>query len=99
MTTPSFEIRGAVGLPLPSLRFDRVDSGRLISMARRLYLQHFEHGPCGGEPLGIVLNLQSAQGRVVFEPPVLLPEEQFVALDYIRGASTRPRHSRSPARR
>ncbi len=98
ITTPSFEIRGASGQPQPSLRFDRIDSGRVIAQARRIYLLHFERGLCGGEPLGIVLNPQSAQGRVVFDLPVLLPEEQFLPLELIRGRSARPRHPRSPLR-
>jgi hypothetical protein len=70
----------------------------LITLARRIYLLHFERGLCGGEPLGVVLNPQSAQGRVVFELPVLLPEEQFLPLELIRGRSARPRHPRPPLR-
>ncbi len=98
ITTPSFEIRGAAGLQQPLLRFDRIDSRRVIALARRIYLLHVEHGCCGGEPLGIVLNPQSAQGRVVFERPVLLPEEQFLPLDLLLGRSGRSRHPRSSLR-
>lgn len=98
ITTPSFEIRGAAGQPQPGLRFDRIDSSRVIAQARRIYLLHFEQGPGGMEPFGIVLNTLTTQGRVVFVSPVLLPEEQFVPLDLIRGRPTRPRHPRPPLR-
>jgi hypothetical protein len=38
--------------------------------------------------VGVVMVGESIQGRVVFDPPVLLPEEQFVPIDLVR---TRPR--------
>lgn len=98
ITTPSFVIRGAAGQQQPSLRFDRIDSGRLISQARRIYLLHFEQGGSGAEPLGIVLHPGTGQGRVVFEVPVLLPDEQFVPLELLRGRLPRTRPARSPLR-
>lgn len=48
--------------------------------------------------MGIVLAGQGDLGRAVFEPPVLLPEEQFVPLDLIRGGRARPRSPRPPFR-
>jgi len=98
ITTPSFEIRGATGQPQPPLRFDRIDSGRLISLARRIYLLHFEQGPAWVDPLGIVLHPRTGQGRAVFETPVLLPDEQFVPLELLRGRVSRTRSSRPPLR-
>ena len=44
--------------------------------------------------MGIVLQGRSAQGRVVFETPVLLPDEQYVPLELIRSRHSRPRSSR-----
>jgi hypothetical protein len=98
ITTPSFEIRGATGQPQPPLRFDRIDSGRLITLARRIYLHHFEQGPASVDPLGIVLHPRTGQGRVVFETPVLLPDELFLPLELLRGRVSRWRLTRSPLR-
>ena len=35
--------------------------------------------------------LKELDGRVVFETPVLLPDEQFIAIDLIRGRTSRGR--------
>ena len=40
----------------------------------------------------------SPEGRVVFEPPVLLPREQFIPLELVRGRQGRGRTPRSPSR-
>jgi hypothetical protein len=80
---------------------DRINSGDLIAGPAGFIFTYLEQCPCGGEPLGIVLATQGELGRAVFEAPVLLPEEQFVPLDLIRGGRGRPRSSRpsrSPAR-
>ena len=34
---------------------------------------------------------QQPDGRVVFETPVLLPDEEFIAIDLIRGRTSRGR--------
>ncbi|MEX1324297.1 MAG: hypothetical protein AB1Z21_08945 [Synechococcaceae cyanobacterium] len=39
--------------------------------------------PFGPEPCGVVL--QGRRGRVVFEQPVLLPDEQFIPIDLLHG--------------
>ena len=84
---PSFVISGAAGPPnLP--RWDRVDSRALIGLARRAYFSYLSDSPGGQEPIGVVVDLAQDLGRVVFEHPVLLPEEDFVALDLIRGRSS-----------
>ena len=80
------------------MRWDRINSGDLIARARKVYFTYLEHCPCGGEPLGIVLATQGELGRAVFEAPVLLPEEQFVPLDLIRGGRGRSRSARPPFR-
>jgi len=107
---PSFLIRGsqasqpsaagpaAWSASLP--RLDRINSADLLQRARQIYFAYLSASSPAGEPLGLVLS--DAGGRVVFELPVLLPEEQFVPLEWLRsrgpvrgrgsrGASTSPR--------
>lgn len=96
-TPPSFEIRGAVGVPLSSPRWDRINSADVIARARRIYYTYLENSGGGGgtDPLGIVISgAGGGQGRVVFENPVLLPDEQFIPIELVRGRSGRGRGSR-----
>lgn len=57
--------------------------------------RHLETCPDGPEPVGVVLPLDTAdpgcalRGRVVFAVPVLLPEEQFVPLEWLQTRSSR----------
>lgn len=90
LSTPSFEIRGASGAPLAP-RWDRIDSRSLIAHARRIYFAYLSSTPAGQEPLGVVVDPQKPDGRVVFETPVLLPDEEFIAIDLIRGRTSRGR--------
>ena len=83
---PSFVINGAAGTPILP-RWDRVDSRALIRLARQIYFSYLSDTPGGQEPIGAVVDLAQAAGRVVFDHPVLLPEEEYVALDLIRGRS------------
>lgn len=53
---------------------------------------YMERCPMGPDPCGVVL--QGDRGRVVFELPVLLPDEQFVPMELIRGRSSRSSASR-----
>ena len=93
----SFEIRGAVGSSVSAPpRWDRINSSAVIAQARRVYFQYLERSPSAQEPQGIVLS--PGQGRVVFELPVLLPDEQFIPLDWVRARPSRSRTSRSPYR-
>ena len=87
-------IRGAAGQGVSSPRWDQINSGDLISRARQIYFHYFDQCPGGGVPMGIVLQGRTAQGRVVFETPVLLPDEQYVPLELIRSRHSRPRSSR-----
>ena len=91
LSTPSFEIRGASGVP-SSPRWDRIDSRSLIAQARRSYFAYLSSTPAGQEPLGVVVDPQAPDGRVVFETPVLLPDEEFIAIDLIRGRTSRGRN-------
>jgi hypothetical protein len=102
---PSFLIAGASGSggggrttagrdPLASLRLDRIDSRVLLAAARRVLFAYLEEGGID-DPIGVVLNANQRQGRVVFELPVLLPDEQFVPLDLIRGGERLARGRRS----
>jgi hypothetical protein len=71
----------------------------VIAQARRIYFSYLERSGLTHDPLGIVISQpQSGQGRVVFELPVLLPDEQFIPLELVRGRPGRSRSSRSSYR-
>ena len=91
MSSPSFEIRGALGTPT-SPRWDRVDSRALIALARTTYFNYLSDTHSGLEPVGAVVHLQHEEGRVAFGVPVLLPDEEFVGIELIRGRSPRGRN-------
>lgn len=99
----SFRIRGgeaSAASATGSLRLDRINSAELLRCCRRVYFRFLEACPSAPEPLGVVLCGAGPQGRVVFELPVLLPEEQFVPMELLRPARpTRPRASRGVASR
>jgi len=85
--------------PLASLRLDRIDSRVLLTAARRVLFAYLGDGGGADDPVGVVLTADQRQGRVVFELPVLLPNEQYVPLDLIRGGERLSRGRRSaPAR-
>ena len=83
MGLPSFLITAAPAAGPASLRLDRINSQQVFRRARQALFHYMERGPAGGDPIGVVL--QGERGRVVFEPPILLPEEQFVPIDLLRG--------------
>ncbi len=80
---PSFLIAGAIDAAPASLRLDRINSQLVFQLARQVLFLYMERCPAGSDPIGVVL--QGQRGRVVFEPPILLPEEQFVPIDLLRG--------------
>ena len=80
---PSFLIPGASAKTAPALRLDQINSQLVIQVARRVLFQALDHAPAGADPFGVVLH--GNQGRLVFDLPVLLPNEQFVPIDLIRG--------------
>ena len=71
--------------------WDRIDSRSLIAQARRIYFAYLSNTPAGQEPTGVVVDPQQPDGRVVFETPVLLPDEEFIAIDLIRSRTSRGR--------
>jgi hypothetical protein len=78
------------------LRLDRINSSVVLHLARQVYFRFLSSGPGGLEPAGIVLKAAATDGRVVFEAPVLLPDEHFVPIDWLRNRSgVRNRSSRS----
>ena len=98
-TSPSFEIRGAVGVSVSGPRWDRINSADVIACARRIYHDYVASGSVCAEPIGIVIAAtpsgQSASlGRAVFEPPVLLPGEQYLPLELVRPRTGRGRNPR-----
>ena len=86
-------IAGAGGQAGLTPRWDRVDSRRLIAVARRVYFRHLTTHGSSQDPLGVVVNAQHDDGRVVFEIPTLLPEEQFISAELI---GLRAKRSRVP---
>jgi hypothetical protein len=82
----SFVIEAASAHPAaaPSLRLDRINSSTLLAAARQIYFEFLTAAASGDEPIGVVLtDLGAARGRVVFSRPVLLPHEEFVALELV----------------
>ncbi len=88
-SSPSFVIAGATFNATPSPRWDRVNSQQLIAKARAIYFRHLSDAGRSAEPMGVVLCAHSGEGRVVFDMPTLLPEEDFVSTQVLRGKSSR----------
>jgi len=104
---PSFLIRGSqASQPGPTAqaawcaaqpRLDRVNSAELLRQAREIYFAFLSGGSAVADPLGIVVSSGGA-GRVVFELPVLLPEELFVPIDWLRSRGPGPGAAPGPGR-
>ena len=73
-----------------------MDSRRLIALARRVYFKHLTTNGYHLDPFGVVVNSDNDDGRVVFETPTLLPEEQFISAELI---GVRPKRAKSPRER
>lgn len=88
----SFVIEAATGsgAAAPSLRLDRINSSLLLAAARRVYFEFLAAAASGEDPIGVVLtDVETARGRVVFCRPVLLPHEEFVALELFSARASR----------
>jgi hypothetical protein len=84
------EAAAAAGTEPPSLRLDRINSRDLLAAARRIYFEFLAAAASGDDPLGVVLSgVAAGQGRVVFSRPVLLPHEEFVAIELLRSRAGR----------
>ncbi len=82
---PSFRITsGSPARGGSGLRLDQVNSGDLIRSARRIYADFVVATLAMAKPTGVVLLADRRQGRVVFEQPVLLPDELFIPMDLLR---------------
>ena len=89
---PSFVIAGAGGNASLTPRWDRVDSRRLIALARKIYFQHLSESTHSLDPCGVVVKINLTEGRVVLEAPTLLPDEQFISAELISRRLRRPRN-------
>jgi len=88
-----------VGSSATQPRWDRIDSSEVISRARRVYFLYVEQCPSGIEPIGVVLAApRSGPGRVVFDLPVLLPDEHYIPLELVRNRNQRLRTARNTYR-
>jgi hypothetical protein len=92
--SPSFRIEAAAAAApqAPALRLDRINSRDLLSTARQVYFAFLAAAATADDPLGVVVSgagSASARGRVVFALPILLPHEEFVALELLRSRSAR----------
>lgn len=94
VSPPSFVIAGAGGNASLTPRWDRVDSRRLIALARRIYFQHLSESTHSPDPCGVVVNIDLNEGRVVLETPTLLPDEHFISAELISRKFRRPRTAR-----
>jgi hypothetical protein len=79
-----------VGVSLSAPRWDRINSAAVIAVARGVYYGYLQDSGGGLEPCGVVISGGPAgdQGRVVFEPPVLLPGEHYLPIDLVRSRAT-----------
>lgn len=82
-------IHGAGNGAVVSPRWDRVNSQELIARARRIYFRYLSEATRTQEPSGVVVCQKSGEGRVVFEMPTLLPEEEFLSTALLRNRSRR----------
>jgi ABC-type thiamine transport system ATPase subunit len=97
---PSFviEAAGSGAFQAPALRLDRINSRDLLAAAREVYYTFLANAATPLDPLGVVLSGGQGRpfrGRVVFQAPVLLPDEVFVALDLLRSRGPRTGRTRS----
>lgn len=86
------------GASLAGLRLDRINSREVLRLARHIYFCFLESCPGAAEPIGVVLVGETDQGRVVFDVPVLLPDEQFIPFELLRARAARTRSGRTPSR-
>ncbi len=91
-------IAGAGGNASLTPRWDRVDSRRLIALARKIYFQHLSESTHSIEPCGVVVNINLNEGRVVIDTPTLLPDEQFISAELISRRLRRPRNPKDRLR-
>lgn len=68
----------------------------MIALARRVYCKHLTTNGYHLDPFGVVVNSDNDDGRVVFETPTLLPEEQFISAELI---GVRLKRAKSPRER
>ena len=65
-----------------TIRWDSFNSKALISQARFIYFQFLSNKSLVLQPKGVVLNIETGIGRVVYGDPVLLPKEHYLPLEF-----------------
>ena len=68
-----------------------MNSRELIQLTRSVYFNYLSNTPSAPDPIGVVVDQGRADGRVVFESPVLLPNEDYIGFDLVRQRSSRHR--------
>ncbi len=87
----SFIIARAPARSAEGVRWDRLNSRKVIEKARKIYFNYLSTTISGPEPSGVVLNENNNQGHVVFDIPALLPNEHYLKLELLRTRPTRVR--------
>ena len=60
-----------------------VNSSDLMQKAGVIYFEYLSINLHGVDPIGVVIHRQSEQGRIVFENPPLLLNEQYLRIEYL----------------
>ena len=84
MTTHRIAVRGCGMRYGPSGSRGGGASRGWVARGREVYFSVLSNAAAGADPCGVVLSADLSEGRVVFDLPVLLPDEEFIALDLIR---------------
>tara|TARA_Y100001968_G_C19420930_1_gene751695 strand:+ start:1242 stop:1454 length:213 start_codon:yes stop_codon:yes gene_type:complete len=56
----------------------------IINNARSVYFEYLCNSCFNSEPKGVVFNQKIGEGKVIFNNPILLPDEHFIPIEYIK---------------
>ena len=91
LSSPSFLIKDACLKYSHDLRWDSVNSKKLIKRARSIYFNYLSSHNSFEEPKGVVINKNSDQGAIVFTTPTLLPNEHYLSIELLTKKKALPR--------